>query len=232
MQRERLVLDRRTGHLTGWQLAERKRETHSRSHSHRQKMPAHCQDSLTLPLPADVAEWCPHPAALSALAVGTYQLDEGSQQRVGRLHMYRLERPEAAAAGADEAAQQALPPPPPLRLSQLSALDLPGIFDLRWHPTSAMPQLAAALADGSVRLLDFGAELASGGSGDAGASPRVTQLPGGEEAAQGMAVSLDYSRCPSCPGEQLAVSFSSGELQLFQVGRSPHVHAAGLAHML
>jgi hypothetical protein len=196
------------------------------------KMPAHCQDRLTLPLPADVAEWCPHPAALSALALGTYQLDESSQQRVGRLHMYRLERPEAAAAGADEAAQQALPPPPPLRLSQLSALDLPGIFDLRWHPTSAMPQLAAALADGSVRLLDFGAELASGGSGDAGASPRVTQLPGGEEAAQGMAVSLDYSRCPSCPGEQLAVSFSSGELQLFQVGRSPHVHAAGLAHML
>ena len=195
------------------------------------KMPAHCHDRKTLPLPADVAEWCPHPAALSALAVGTYQLDEGSQKRVGRLHMHRLERPEAAAAEAAEAAQQALPPPP-LRLYQLFALDLPGIFDLRWHPASAMPRLAAALADGSVRLLDFGAELAAGGSGDAGAIPRVTQLHGGEEAAQGMAVSLDYSRCPSCPGEQLAVSFSSGELQLFQVGCSPHVHAAGLAHML
>jgi hypothetical protein len=180
-------------------------------------MPAHCHDRKTLPLPADVAEWCPHPAALSALAVGTYQLDEGSQKRVGRLHMHRLERPEAAAAEAAEAAQQALPPPP-LRLYQLFALDLPGIFDLRWHPASAMPRLAAALADGSVRLLDFGAELAAGGSGDAGAIPRVTQLHGGEEAAQGMAVSLDYSRCPSCPGEQLTVSFSSGELQLFQVG--------------
>ena len=196
------------------------------------KMPAHCHDRYTLPLPADVAEWCPHPAALSALAVGTYQLDEVSQQRVGRLHMYRLDRSEAAAAGAGEGAGRASPPPPPpLRLAQLFTLDLPGIFDLRWHPASAMPQLAAALADGSVRLLDFGAELAPGGSGAAGASPRVAQLQGGEEAAQGMAVSLDYSRCPSCPGEQLAVSFSSGELQLFQVGRSLHAHPVGLAHM-
>ncbi|EFN51390.1 hypothetical protein CHLNCDRAFT_141008 [Chlorella variabilis] len=77
-------------------------------------MPAtRCLERRELPLPADVAEWCPHPAALRVLAAGTYQLDEASGQRRGGLHVFRL------AGGA----LQPLPP--------AGALDLPG--DRRTH---------------------------------------------------------------------------------------------------
>lgn len=154
------------------------------------------------------AEWCPHAAAASVLAVGTYQLDEASQTRLGKLLMYRLVPPDGDSTA----------PPPLWQLVPLSSLDLPGIFDLRWHPRSAMPQLAAALADGSLRLLDFGDQLAGGGGGSEPAAPAAASVvPGGDEAAEGMAVSVDFSRAPGCEGEQLAASFSSGQLQLWQV---------------
>lgn len=157
------------------------------------------------------AEWCPDAAAASLLAVGTYQLDEASQTRLGKLLMYRLAAPDGDSSG----------PPPPPQLAPLSSLDLPGIFDLRWQPRSAMPQLAAALADGSVRLLAFAEGLAgSGGSGSsttAVAPPAASVVPGGDEAAEGMAVSVDYARAAGCQGDQLAASFSSGQLQLWQV---------------
>lgn len=176
-------------------------------------MAAHTFQALQLDqgLQPCAAEWGLCPAAARVLAVGTYQLDEATQQRHGRLLIYGLR--EAAAAGAAAGA-----PPAQLQLEQLSSVDLPGIFDLRWHPCSAMPQLAAALADGSVRLASFGAEPAAGG---AAAAPSLTQLPAGGEPASGMAVSLDYSRAPSCAGEQLVVSYSSGQLQLFQVRQEP-----------
>ena len=163
------------------------------------------------------AEWCPAAAAASVLAVGTYQLDEASQQRLGKLLMYRLAAPD----GDSSAPRQ------PPQLVPLSSLQLPGIFDLRWHPHSAMPQLAAALADGSLRLMDFGEGLtgssSSGGGGggsgnDVAGPPAVTVVPGGDEAAEGMAVSVDFARAAGCEGEQLVASFSSGQLQLWQVG--------------
>ena len=150
------------------------------------------------------SEWCPDTSAASVLAVGTYQLDEASQQRRGRLLMYGL----APAAGGSGGAA------PPPQLVPLSSLALPGIFDLRWHPRSAMPQLAAATADGSLRLLAFGGGLAGGG---AAAQPAATTVPSGDEAAEGMAVSVDYSKAAGCEGDQLVASFSSGQLQLWQV---------------
>lgn len=113
------------------------------------------------------AEWCPDAAAASLLAVGTYQLDEVSQMRLGKLLMYRLAAPDGDSSE----------PPPPPQLAPLSSLDLPGIFDLRWHPRSAMPQLAAALADGSVRLLAFAEGLAGGGgSGSSGKKKKSNAL--------------------------------------------------------
>ena len=162
------------------------------------------------------AEWCPEAAAASVLAVGTYQLDEASQQRLGKLLIYRLAAPD----GDSSAPRQ------PPQLVPLSSLQLPGIFDLRWHPRSAMPQLAAALADGSLRLMAFGEGLtgSSGGGGgggsgnDVAAPPAATVVPGGDEAVEGMAVSVDYARAAGCEGEQLVASFSSGQLQLWQVG--------------
>lgn len=176
--------------------------------------------ALQTPLPADVAEWCPHPEALQVLAVGSYKLNEATQTRQGRLHMYSVSRPAPPTGGGDAPAAATgsgdVPRPAP-HLEPLATLDdLPGLFDLRWHPRSAMPQLAAALADGSVRLLTFAAALAAGG---AAAQPcSVETVSQGEEAAaEGMAVSVDYSRAGAAPGEQLAASYSSGQLQLLQV---------------
>lgn len=187
-------------------------------------------DRRTLPLNTDVAEWCPTPQAASLLAVGTYQLDEATQQRLGRLHMYGLCKgapPPAAAADqraaaadehagatASDAASNQQPGQQQLHLQELSTLELPGVFDLRWHPRSAMPQLAAALADGSVRVLAWpgaAAELAA-----CTEPPQASLLDPGEEPPEGMAVSLDWARAAGGEGERLAASFSSGQLQLFQ----------------
>lgn len=208
-------------------------------------------DRRTLPLNTDVAEWCPTPQATSLLAVGTYQLDEASQQRLGRLHLYQLRQgaPAAAAAAGEQAAaaatddaapgsadqqpgqqtgqQQQQPyqqacqqqPEPQLHLEDLCTLDLPGVFDLRWHPRSAMPQLAAALADGSVRLLAWPGAAAAADVAACTAPPQATRIDPGEEPAQGMAVSVDWARAAGGgEGDRLAASFSSGQLQLWQVG--------------
>ena len=46
--------------------------------------------SITLDLNPDSTEFCPWPGHHALLAVGTYQLDEASQQRLGRLHLYQM----------------------------------------------------------------------------------------------------------------------------------------------
>jgi diphthamide biosynthesis protein 7 len=193
-------------------------------------MPAQRLDTFELPLPADVAEWCPTPGAQRVLAVGTYQLDEQRGQRLGALHLFRLD------SGGTRGGSASLIP-----LGTASGHPLPGIFDLRWRPRSAMPQLAAALADGSLQLLDWsccgnidGGEAAAAVAvsplGDAAGEvplppPRLAARLAGPAAADreaggasAMAVSLDFSRAQGCAGEQLVASYSSGQLQLFQVG--------------
>lgn len=192
----------------------------------------------TLPLNTDVAEWCPQPAAARLLAVGTYQLDEASQTRQGGLHFFALHS-EGAAGGAAAAAPGAAPTHGQ-RLAQVACFDLPGVFDLRWHPRSAMPTLAAALADGSVRVLALSDSSSGSGGSEQGpdggcdawegvaaavaaaaaAGPAAAALLPSRDDAEGMAVSLDYTRCQGCEGDHLAVSYSSGQLQLFQVGRN------------
>lgn len=196
--------------------------------------PPRTHDRHVLPLNTDVAEWCPQQGAQRLLAVGTYQLNEATQQRQGAVHLFRLEGPAQEEAG--QAAGAAVQPGgdqdavgqdtegasslQSLRLVELSSLQLPGVFDLRWNPRSAMPQLAAALADGSVRVMTFDQML-----NDLDSEPLLppavqlhnTSADSDEQAAGGMAVSLDYTRCTGCAGDQLAVSYSSGQLQLFQV---------------
>jgi diphthamide biosynthesis protein 7 len=176
--------------------------------------PAATHAALELDLCADVAEWCPLPGRRRLLAAGTYQLDEATQRRAGRLHLFRLrgdldaERPALALAPA------------------AAPLDLPGVFDLRWRPAEAGAargaQLAAALADGGVRLLE------ARGGGD-------ETLEIGELAAEGaapgapMALSLDYDAA----GGALAASFSDGGLRLLRAGPAAlEATAAWRAHDL
>ena len=45
---------------------------------------------LDTELTADAVEWCPHEGAQELLACGTYQLVEGTGERVGKLHLLEL----------------------------------------------------------------------------------------------------------------------------------------------
>ena len=141
------------------------------------------QDAVTLDLNTDVVEWCP--GHQRCLAVGTYQLNEATGAREGRLHLFSFT--------------------PARKLELVAAHDIPGIFDLRWHPRHDSPLIAAALADGSVRLLAL----------KQCASWQEVCCTGVQPAA--MAVSLDYSRCQGQEGSTLAVSYSDGTLQQLQV---------------
>lgn len=153
-------------------------------------------EQITLDLNADVAEWCPLPRRHRLLAAGTYQLNEASQQREGRLYLYELQG-EIGPQGQKLAAHQ------------LGTQELPGIFDLRWLPQAERPTLAAALADGTLRLLE-----ARDGHAE---QPLIneTASSGTPDADMGMAVSVD---CATLGTEQpLVCSYSSGALGLYQV---------------
>ena len=146
-------------------------------------------DAITLEHNTDVVEWCPTPGHLRCLAVGTYQLNESTGVREGRLHLFSFTAART--------------------LELMAAHDIPGIFDLRWHPRHDSPLIAAALADGSVRLLAL----------KQCASWQEVCCTGVQPAA--MAVSLDYSRYPGQEGATLAVSYSDGTLQQLQVRTWP-----------
>jgi diphthamide biosynthesis protein 7 len=164
---------------------------------------------LTLELTADVAEWCPLPSHRRLLAAGTYQLDEATQQRHGRLHLYQLR-------GDLEAA---VPAVAPLHLHPCGTLDLPGIFDLRWRPGGDAPALAAALADGSVRLLEM---EVGGGTQEGYVAAEVSEVARSPARDGSMALSLDFSPAGGGGGGSVISSFSCGTLRHFQV-REPSV---------
>ena len=139
--------------------------------------------SRTLDLHADVAEWCPITGRQHLLAVGTYELQEERNKRIGRYATQRGHRDQQArlvcdgadlasrllifdvgvsACGdgdshelriADQQTQSAKPLEHPL-----AQLDMAGIFDIKWQPAAtphaAYPLLVAALADGNVSLMD------------------------------------------------------------------------------
>ena len=53
-------------------------------------------DSITLEVNADSTEWCPWLGHQELLAVGTYQLDEITQERLGIIHIYGLDEGKAS----------------------------------------------------------------------------------------------------------------------------------------
>lgn len=173
---------------------------------------------INLDLNTDVTEWCPTPNWQSVLAVGTYQLNQETKIRDGRLYLYNL-----CSDGAS--------PSPALHLQQSTTLDMPGIFDLRWDTSSQSPILAAALADGSVRLFQHQAleeNMTTDGSSLQGdrAAPPINLVPTASSPPlqDSMAVSVDFYNALSTdttsnqPSDRcLAGSFSCGSLQLFQL---------------
>lgn len=113
-------------------------------------MGARLHQEILLELNADSTEYCPNKEYHNILAVGTYQLDEATQQRLGRLFLYQTEGVQQAAETPEC--------PPEYRLALQHQQDIPGIFDLKWQPSvagSGKPILGAALADGSLRLFEL-----------------------------------------------------------------------------
>eukprot|EP00884_Botryococcus_braunii_P004153 jgi/Botrbrau1/13739/Bobra.0356s0015.1 len=90
---------------------------------------------------ADVAEFCPHTSVENVLAVGTYELDQTSRTRHGKLYVFRL-------VGDIRDGQLGLEDP--------SAIQLPGIFDMSWvsSKVSDGAQVAVALADSTVAIFN------------------------------------------------------------------------------
>lgn len=112
-------------------------------------MAAHARlhQELILDINTDVAEFCTSPNNYHILAVGTYQLDEATRERHGRLHMYSLAN---SITGSNSQ--------PHLLLA--ATLDMPGIFDLQWTQLPSIhdkPCIGLALADGTLQLLTVAA---------------------------------------------------------------------------
>jgi diphthamide biosynthesis protein 7 len=137
-------------------------------------------EQLTLELNADVAEWCPLPSPHRRLiAAGTYQLNETTQQREGRLYIYKLD---------GEIKKNAQ-----LSLHNVTTYDLPGIFDLKWLPenfsSNEQPTIATALADGSLTLLSL--------TNTDQDKQEIVEISRIESPEGGMALSLDYYKSNS-----------------------------------
>ena len=49
-------------------------------------------DERVLDLPADCAEFCPDNSGNHLLAAGTYELNEETQRRTGRLYLYAVQQ--------------------------------------------------------------------------------------------------------------------------------------------
>ncbi len=103
------------------------------------RMAAVLHDQRTQPVNTDCAEFCPHPEHHDVLAVAAYELQEASQQRIGRLDLFRV------AGAADDGS---------CRLQELASCQQVGIFDAKWRCTSSGAQLGLALADGRLSLLE------------------------------------------------------------------------------
>lgn len=160
---------------------------------------------LTLDLNADVAEWCPLPGPQSRLlAAGTYQLNEATQQREGRVYIYNLK--------GDIKRNSAL------SLDLATTFDLPGIFDFRWVPFANESVLATALADGSLRLLAVDTESENGNE-----TIKVDDIARIESPEGGMALSVECrSRDDALGGseETFITSYSDGFIATHQVNHS------------
>ena len=145
------------------------------------------------PLNADFAAFCPVAGLHHLLAVGTYQLDDTSQTRLGRLHLYDTTRD---GSGKHD-------------LAEINASDQPGIFGIEWLQSSdwgQIPCLVLALADGTLRLMQM-----KGAGLEASSSICIEDL--------GMVLSVDSQR-QAGRGRVLAASTASCQAALVQV--SPH----------
>ena len=158
-------------------------------------------EEVVLTINADSTEFCPLVGLQDLLAVGTYQLQESSQERHGLLQLYRLRTPEAQELDEEDMAKHARDAAWQLQL--LHTLPISGIFDMRWRRQQPACLLAAC-ADGKLHIVSIQ---------QTESTCHATKLHEVCVSEGTMAVSLDIA-----PSEQsVVVSLSSGALSSLQV---------------
>lgn len=189
---------------------------------------------IILDLNADVAEWSFSSVSTNRttanakerkeisprhlLAAGTYQLNESTSQREGKLYIYELRG--SIGNGGQEAKQDM--PGDRVRLEQRCMQEVPGVFDVEWLDSSTLDKncvgsqhravvdhFVAALADGTLRVYQL-AEEWSGLVEIASA-----EAPDGNKHCMALYVTQNFhsSRSGNCE-TLLATSYSSGQVQI------------------
>ena len=175
---------------------------------------------VTLDLHADVASWNPNAAHTRTLAVGTYELDEATQVRHGKLYTYHVSGDvgDVGDVGDDLCLE-----------CKYAAVDLPGIFDLHCMESPTCPTtVALALADGSVRLIDVSTGMQAATTGpdevrmwNTDTYEDCTVAHAAPTPLQAMALTVDTrsSSSPESPtsSTSIAASYSDGSVKLFDV---------------
>ena len=148
----------------------------------------------------DSTEFCPLQDLRNLLAVGTYQLDEKTQDRHGLLHLYAISSKGLSkvqlADGTTDCTHH-------WQLEQTSAVPISGIFDMKWQ-VAQPARLLAACADGSLHVLAL--QL----SDDTSWLVEQQTIVVSEGA---MALSLDIAAC----GQRVVASSSAGTMSALQV---------------
>lgn len=141
---------------------------------------------LTLDLHADVTEWNPNSGNEHLFVAGTYELDERTQTRFGKLYTYSVEQQTQNGDGDSQTSDVHV-----RRIGKV--IDTPGIFDLRWIPGEVLGSTTAvvgALADGSLTVFDT--VLSSESDGEEREERTGTLIS--SEKSSAMALSVDCLR--------------------------------------
>ena len=149
---------------------------------------------LDMPLEeqAATAAFCPVSGSTQLLAVGTYELDEATGQRIGSTVLLSVKSGASTGCTVDPVA----------------SLPSAGVFELAWSCHGSSVVLGRALADGCVSLLDHEGQAEPGLT--SGTSAR---------AFDGGALCTNLSFSPAGSADQVAVSSSAGDVAvLSQVG--------------
>lgn len=151
----------------------------------------------------DSTEFCPLQDLRNLLAVGTYQLDEKTQDRHGLLHLYAISSKGLSkvqlADGTTDCTHH-------WQLEQTSAVPISGIFDMKWQ-VAQPARLLAACAEGSLHVLAL--QL----SDDTSWLVEQQTIVVSEGA---MALSLDIAAC----GQRVVASSSAGTMSALQASES------------
>eukprot|EP00890_Picochlorum_soloecismus_P006384 jgi/Picsp_1/6747/NSC_04088-R1_transducin wd40 domain-containing protein len=114
---------------------------------------------IPLDLHADVADWNRNIGHEHLLAVGTYQLDETTKTRYGKMYTYSTAVADGSLAVSDGVASTGIPDntrEPIIKLID-KPMDMAGIFDLQWIPGKihgSHTNVVTALADGTLTIWD------------------------------------------------------------------------------